>query len=338
MGKAKKRKTNRYMGYISLATLSIIYGTSYAFVSKAIQFYEGSILNSIRMCFAFLGGSLLFVVCLLTKKDYFERIKTNINLRSASIALSLIGGILNYGFPHSLITIAQKHIPSIVIIISQPFVSVFTYFLTLLLTNDEVFSFANFLPHLVAIIGSTISTLPKLSADNHEDTRFNALSYVLLFFALLSFAFGSVFIRKFLSDDDPILVGTFQLLGSASYSTIFAIFRNGFTNYLGSIDSAGINNIIYPLILGLVFTCSSAFLSIICINSLGPIIFGYANYGQIIIGVVVGVVFMHEWDNYNTNQIIISFFGLAILAASMAIGILHKTDKKDSDELPFLLL
>ena len=72
--KIVKKKTifRNHMGtavdFVLLGLLAFAYGGPYALVSKAIAYYKGSVLNAIRMLFAFIGSIIFFLHPLLLLK------------------------------------------------------------------------------------------------------------------------------------------------------------------------------------------------------------------------------------------------------------------------------
>lgn len=248
--------------------------------------------------------------------------------------------MLNYGIPHSLITIAQLTIPSSLVVITQPFTSLFQFFLANCCLEDESFTWKNFSTQMLAIIGSLISSYPNFSDVNFNDSsKFNIFHYIFLISALLSFAFGSIYIKKYLKNSNSELMSAFQLLGASIYAIGFSILDCGSPEkFIASISASGINRIWYPAVLGIAFTMTATFLSVHCIKSLGATIAGFANYGQIIVGVIIGVIFMHEWDNYSTNDYIFATTGLIVLIASMIIGVVSKIRDPDEENVKEELL
>lgn len=323
----------KILGFVALGFLSLSFGTAYAVVAKGLNYYDGPTLNSIRMCFAFWGSVVFILSLLIIKPSFYSKIGKSIEKGETPLLSSMFCGMLNYGLPHSLITIAQRSIPSTIVVIVQPFVSLFELFFAAALLNDEKFSFKKLLPQLIAIIGSTLSSFPNLKLGFEGTGESSLLDYLLLLIALLSFAFGMVYIKAFLKKANNILIGVYQLFGAAIYSTIFAIARNGFGSYIDSIIGAGPRALIYPFVLGVCFTCSATFLMVYTIKELGAVVTGYSNYLQILIGVVFGVLFMHEWDNYTKSDYIFSFAGLIVLVISVFIGLSHDDGKNNNQNL-----
>ena len=84
----------------------------------------------------------------------------------------------------------------------------------------------------------------------------------------------------------------------------------------------------YPFSLGVFFTGSATFLMVYCIKELGAVITGYSNYIQIIFGVLFGVLFLNEWENYSSKEVFLSICGLIILFISVIIGLILKQPKQ----------
>lgn len=319
---------SKVSGYIVLGILSVCYGSAYAFVSKALKYYEGSVLNSMRMWFAFSGALTVFLINYIFVGSFRSSLS-----RYKTPALScMFCGTLNYGLPHSMISIAQSTIPSTIVIIAQPFVSMFVLLFSVVLLPDEKLTLTKFLIQCVAITGAIITSVPNFANIDFASGGFSFFHYVLLIGALFSFAFGSIYIKKYLTNCNSILMAVYQLLGSAIYATLFSIYRNTFVGYIGNILAPDLKALFYPVLLGLGFTCSATFMSTYTIRKLGVTIAGFANYGQIIVGIIVGVFFMGEWNSYSGKDIAIALFGVAVLAISMICGLVIKEKVRTDDE------
>ena len=317
------------LAILCLIMLSTSFGTAYAVVSKALHYYNATILNSLRMIFAFWSSLVFILVLIIIKPEYFHTFKKSIKKHKTPLLSSMFCGVLNYGFPHSLLTIAQRSIPSSIIVIVQPFVTLFELFFASLLLHDEKFSFSKLFPQLIAITGSTISSLPNFLVVIKGTGDVYLVDYLLLLIALLSFAFGMVYIKAFLKKANNILIGSYQLFGAAVYSTLFAIYNNNFCGYYEAIVSAGSKALIFPFVLGVCFTCSATFLMVYCIKELGAVTTGYSNHLQIVIGVLFGVFFLHEWKDYSKNEIILSVVGLLMLVISVVLGLRSKEGRRE---------
>jgi len=312
---------------VAFLVLCLIYGGSYAFVAKALPYYDGSLLNSLRMWFAFLGAIIILAIQTTLIPGFHANIRKSIKSGNTPILSAMFCGIINYGFPHSLITLAQRSLPSVVIIIAQPFVSLFAFIMASYIIPDERFSWRRFVPQLIAITGSVLTSLPSIS-NSSDSNQSSPFAFILLLIALLSFGYGSVYIKAYLSHANPTMLSVSQLLGSALYSTLFSFYRIGFSGYFTQISEAGGSSIIWPIILGVVFTCSSSFLFVYVVRELGSMIAGLANFGQIVVGVFIGIIFLDEWKEYTTLHMIESYIGLAILALSIYLGFKAENDSK----------
>lgn len=58
----------------------------------------------------------------------------------------------------------------------------------------------------------------------------------------------------------------------------------------------------------------------------------YTNVGQIIIGILIGVTFLGEWDEYSAFDIFISIVGLVVLFISIVFGMKNETKTSKGEE------
>ena len=320
----------------SFFLLCLIYGCSYAFVSKALPYFEGSILNSLRMWFAFFFSILILIYFILNDKNFFKIIQKSLKSGNTPIFLTFLCGIINYGFPHSLITLSQNKLPSVLIIISQPFVSLFTFLMSPIFLFEEKITFKKLIPQLLAIFGSILTAKPSFNLNENNNSNFEFLPYLLLIISLISFSFGTIFIKAYLNYSNSILLCVFQLFGSAIYSTIFSILKVGYNNYFNSIFNNP-KNLIWPLLLGIFFTGIGSFLFVYIVKELGTVIASFTNFGQIVIGIIIGVLFLKEWENYSKFDIFLSLIGLIFIFISLIFG--FKFDSKfenTTDNVPLI--
>lgn len=329
--KVNERKHRKFCYHfasiLGFITLCFLYGTSYGLAILGLRAnYPGATLIALRMIFGF-GSTLLITTIRIT----FERktrldISESIKRRKSDILKSMFGGIMYYGFPHSLIGVAQRSIPSNTVHIAQSCVPFFAFIFANFMLSDEKFSFKRFYPQVLALIGTVLTAIP--TADSSYGDGVNAVDFVYLTVSIASFGFGSVYMKSHLSTCEPTLCGFFQMFGSAIFSLCFAIaydkpkkFSNAILHPNHSYD------IVWPFILGAVHTCGCTYVYLWTVKRLGAVISSFSNFGQIVIGVLIGVFFFNEWDSYVVKDYLMSAFGLVILTLAIVCGLLG--DKKN---------
>lgn len=315
-----KHLCDRFAAIMGFIALCFLYGTSYGIAILGLKYYPGATLTALRMIFAFASSLIIFIFRIAFDMKSRLNILESIKHHKMHMIKSAFGGIMYYGFPHSLIGVAQRSIPSNTVHIAQSCVPFFAFIFANFMLADEKFSFKRFYPQVLALIGTILTTIPTQDSSYGEKPK--VIDYVFIAVAIASFGFGSVYMKSHLADVEPTLCGLFQLFASAIYSVTFAVFYDKPDLFISNIRSSSMISILWPLILGAIHTCGCTYVYLWTVKKLGAVISSFSNFGQIVIGVLIGVFFFHEWDTYITKDYIMSAFGLATLTLAIACGFL----------------
>lgn len=68
------------------------------------------------------------------------------------------------------------------------------------------------------------------------------------------------------------------------------------------------------------------------INKIGAVRTNFIPFGQIIIGVLLGIFWLKEWSNYKLFDIFISIFGLLFIFAAILFGFFETTIPDNAEE------
>jgi hypothetical protein len=82
------------------------------------------------------------------------------------------------------------------------------------------------------------------------------------------------------------------------------------------------------------YTFSTAMLWIYVVRELGPVKANFANFGQIVIGVIAGVLFLEEWKDFSKKEVLVSLGGLGYLTVSIFVGFLLQDKGEKKREYP----
>lgn len=310
---------NQFAGILGFIALCFLYGTSYGIAILGLKQYSGATLTALRMIFAFFSSLLIFIGRIIFEPDTRTAISISFKKHKKHIFTSAFGGIMYYGFPHSLIGVAQRSIPSNTVHIAQSCVPFFAFIFANFMLDDEKFSWLKFYPQLLALNGTILTTIPTEDSSYGEKPK--VIDYIFIVVAIASFGFGSVYMKSHLACVEPTICGLYQLFGSAIYSTLFAIHYDKLSVFTSQIRSTKIGTIIWPLILGAVHTCGCTYVYLFTCKKLGAVIASFSNFGQIVIGVLIGIFFFDEWDSYDVKDYIMSAFGLVLLTAAIICGL-----------------
>ena len=308
---------------IAFFSLCFLYGTSYAVVSKFIGSIDEDTFNNIRLLSAFLASFLYLFYKILNEKSYLSSIKLSIKKKETPVIHSLLCGFLFLGLPISLITLSQNSISSVVITLSQPTIPLFSMIFAHIFLKDEKISFLKLYFQLVALTGAILTLIPSINS-NSNSKDFNLFHYLALFFSLVLFGIGSVYIKIFLSNSDTTLSCTLSIFGATLYSFLSSLYKIGLIKIFTNIFSINFSIFIKIIIIGIIYNCIPTFLFIYIVRTLGAVKANLTNFGQIVIGIISGVFFLNEWKNFNNLDIILSLLGIFLIIITIIIDFIDE--------------
>ena len=230
-----------------------------------------------------------------------------------------LNGILYLGIPQLLMAISQKNIESSIILLFKPLAPLIGSIISHFLLFDEPFTFRKFISLIFGIIGVFFTVYPTFL--NNSIFNINLIkSYLILIFSIIILSISFIHMKLKVLNINIHISTFFQLLGCFLFNLLLILLFN-------RKELLNINikiNLFYPILIGL-FSSTFVFYSIIfLINEFGAVITSYNTFGQIFIGVFIGIFLLKEWKNYNLNLIIISIIGILFLLITILIGIFEK--------------
>jgi drug/metabolite transporter (DMT)-like permease len=274
------------------------------------------------MWVASLCALVVIFIRMSSNRSYSHQIHSLLDSGSAALPWKkiFICGIVNFGLPHSLVTLAQRTVTSLAVTISQPCITLFAFLTSLILIPEEKCRLVKFVPHVLAIAGAATTSIPTLKMNLHYPPAAQYVDYGLLGAAVLSFGVGSVLIKWALPPIDQLVLCLGQSLGSALYTTVFCAWQLGPEFMWVAFKNIGWNAIGWGCVLGVVYSFTTSMLYVYVIREMGPVTGGMVNFGQIVVGVLAAVVWMHEWKDYSSRDIAMSIAGLVTLFLAVFIG------------------
>jgi len=326
--------------YAAFCCMCVTWGTSYAVISRTLHFVSPNILSCLRMWAAALCCCIFLLFRMLTNSTYSHQIRSSFNSRTIPWAKLFFSGIINNGLPTSLMTLSQRTVTSVTVTISQPCVSLFALLAAVVVLPDEKCTIRKLIPNLLAVVGATLTSIPAIQTGGESPLSIQIFNYFLLTIGLMSFGFGTVYMKWALPNVDAVLVCFTEILASAAAVTAFCIWQDGFDASMRSLRNLTWSVVGWSVVIGLVYSFVSSILFIYVVRELGPIVAGFGNFGQIVIGVIAGVVFLHEWKDYSGYDIVLSIVGLVVLTLSVFYGFfVEESDKKKRyREIPVVLV
>lgn len=318
MADEEKKKFN-ILPYIAFAFVCFLFGTQYAVSTLGYKVYDNIMFISMRMTFAFLTITIAFCIRIGVSKKYRAFVWASMQRGDTCWWKSMILGLLQYGFPHSMIALGQRTVASTIVTVTQPLVPTASLVFASLFLPDEKFTWAKTIPHFIAIIGCGLTCVPPFVNTGATITTPKWYDMLMTFISILSFGFGSVFFKLFQVQADFLACVWFQLLGATVYSQIFSFIRNGPKVNIDAYFHPT-KEIIWPLIIGCGYTATSSSICLWIARVFGAVKSQLVNFGQIAIGVIAGVVFLHDFKGYTAWMHVVSWFGVVLLIVSTFLG------------------
>ena len=191
--------TNRsnYIAYLALAAVCIIWGTTYLALRIAVMHFPPFLFTALRQTTA--GFLLLAFMFTLTKAAWPAK---------DQLFRQAIGGFFMLSLGNGLVAWAEMHIPSGIAAIICSLMPVMVILLNLFLSNDEK-------PNLPIAFGVALGLIGIIIIFGEHFSEFSKTEYLigilLTFVAVISWAGGSIWIKKKNTDSNPFVNAGLQM-------------------------------------------------------------------------------------------------------------------------------
>lgn len=318
---------------IAFAVASIIFGSSYACVAQGIKYFTPCLFQTFRMLFGFISMLILCGTLMLLNKSYAKEAKLNMELGFKIFLYVCLGGLFNLGLPHCLTAIAQETVPSSIVQIMQPLIpisgSIFSHFLL----SDERFTIMKFYSFIFGVIGVGLSATPSFTHfDKEANSKKMIIGYILTVVSMISFGFAPVFLKLKTSCVETGISVSIQLIASTIFECIFGLFKDGPYLFVNQITKIEGYCWMWPIIVGILASGIAMYAMMYLVNSVGAFGANLVPFGQMIVGLLIGVVFLKEWANYKLWEILISIAGCIFLCVSLGISLFDGRTDNDSQK------
>jgi drug/metabolite transporter (DMT)-like permease len=283
-------RTKDWLAFIALGT---IWGSSFLWIKIAVQGMGPVTLVAFRLFFGILG---------LTMVAFFSRMEWPRQPRMWLILVLI--GFINNAIPYVLISWGEQYIPSSVAAILNSTTPLFAMVFAHLFLHDDRMT----LPRLSGILVGFTGVIILVSADLIGGIGFNVFGQLAVLLASVSYASASVFARRNTRGVPPITLALVPLIGAdlvlwmavpvAQSPPKFPVLP---VTWLAVIW------------LGLMGTCVAFLLYYFLLHSVGPTRTTLVTYIFPLVGVVLGVVFLHEVLDWH------SLVGGALIVGSILV-------------------
>lgn len=190
-------KKNLLIAYLALAAVCIIWGTTYLALRIAVQHFPPFLFSAIRQ---FSAGSLLIVFMLTVGKVKWPSL--------AQIRQQAIGGFFMITLGNGLVAWGEMYIPSGIAAIITSLMPVLVILINLSINRDER-------PNLPIVLGVALGMVGIILIFSEHIASFSRTEYLLgiimIFVAAVSWASGSIWIKKRNTDANPFLNAGMQM-------------------------------------------------------------------------------------------------------------------------------
>lgn len=204
-------KKDLLVAYLALAAVCIIWGTTYLALRIAVQHFPPFLFSAIRQSIA---GLILIAFMLIVGKVKWPSL--------AQIRQQAIAGFFMITLGNGLVAWAEMHIPSGIAAIICSLMPVLVILINLSINRDER-------PTLPIILGVALGMVGIILIFSEHIASFSRTEYLLgilmTFLAALSWASGSIWIKKRNTDTNPFINAGMQMFfgGIWMYPLSFAI-------------------------------------------------------------------------------------------------------------------
>jgi len=317
--------------------LTIIYGSSSAVISSGLKYFEPGILMLYRYFFA-LGLSLvIFIFRYIFNHNNIRNILWEyIKTEKTKIFFLLLGGIFSIGIPASLVSTGQKWVSSASVQLMNPIATasgaVFSHFYL----ADEKFTSSKLYSLISAVIGVGFTSIPMFNhANSNPNVGFQSMliGFIMVLVGIIISGLYPGLLKLKVSDVDISISIVFQLLTALIYFIVWSFVLYDW-NSIRAPFSYPIKYWFSPFVLGTVMSGLCFHGYIFLIGKIGSFGVNLMPFGQLIVGVGIGVFFLNEWKGYLSYEYVISLFGMILLCLSLWIGLNEKYSKEvhSSDE------
>ena len=320
---------------LDFIVLSLIYGSAFAAVSEGMKYFSPCGIIFYRMLFGFILASIICGIRCIITKEYRQIVKAHFTSGIPYILWTCLGGLLFHGLPHCITAIAQQWVSSAAVQIAQPLATAFGAILSHFVLPDEPFTLQKLLVLVLSIVGVALSAVPNFIEAGSGDASIGniALGYVLLIISVAFFGFAAVIMKWKTPKAEATASAVIQTAASTIVTFIIELIWDGPKElYRQSHESPSIAWL-WPMLVGFLgtgFAASGYNYLVTCWGAAGA---NLIPFGQITVGVIVGVAFLSEWADYKVWEIIISIVGIILLIIAIILGFYEKKPEHGDDQV-----
>jgi len=304
-------KKSLLIAYLALAAVCIIWGTTYLALRIAVQHFPPFLFSAIRQ---FSAGSLLIIFMLTVGKVKWPSL--------AQIRQQAIGGFFMITLGNGLVAWGEMYIPSGIAAIITSLMPVLVIIINLAINRDER-------PNLPIVLGVALGMVGIILIFSEHIASFSRTEYLLgiimIFTAAVSWASGSIWIKKRNTDANPFLNAGMQMFFGGLWMFPISLVVDDLSTISWSAGA------VYPLLYLIVFGSIIAYASYsYALRNLPMTIVSLYAYVNPLVAVLLGWLVLDEKLN---GRIIVAFLltsaGIYIVNRGYQLRSLWKTQLSD---------
>lgn len=266
--------------WLVFGLLGVVWGSSFLWIKIAVAETGPFTLVTFRLLFGLLGLALI----MLARKQ-------GLRMSKRTLAAFAFMGVFNTAVPFVLITWGEQYIASSLAAILNATVPLFTIVFAHFYLHDEKIT----LPKLAGLALGFVGIVVLVSRDFAPDVLRNALAgaglwgQAAVLVGSISYAVAATFSRRHLRGQPPILqAGMVLLIADAIMWTVTPVVERPMNLPDSSLAWFAI------VWLGLLGSCLAYVLFFYLINAWGPTRASLVTYVFPVIGLILGIIFLHE--------------------------------------------
>ena len=329
---------------VSFVFCAVAYGSSSAAAAEGLKFWTPEMLIMGRMMFGFFFCLVVFIFRMVFEKSYVQIARAHFCSGFWPIFHCAIGGLLNLGIPHSLIYIAQQWIPSCAVQLAKPLTPIGSALAGLCMTSEEKFTWHKGIALVCAVIGVALCAISSFRFTHGSATIVEVvIGYVLLVAAMVSFGVAATYMKWKTPNVDITISSMLQTFFSFWLDLIWSLIMDGPSTFVKTYQEATPYAWLWPILLGVLGSGVAVHGFMYLVNTIGAVGAGFIPFGQIIVGVAIGVALLGEWNGYLWWDILLQVIGILFLIGAIVIGFLHDkqedmpskhVEEEEEEELP----
>lgn len=314
---------------------AVLYGSSYAGVAQGLKYFTAGVFQTFRMLFGLVFCALIVLVHSLFNSTYRTVVKSHFTSGIIPILHLFVGGLMNLGVPHCLTAVAQAWVASSIVQLMQPFIPISTSLFCHCFLEDEKFTCMKFISLVCAVIGVACAAVPSFLHAGTAGTATAAqmgIGYTLTVLAMICFGAAPIYFKRKVPNADPMVSVCFQLFISTIFEAVFGLIKDGPKSFSKQVLEAPPIAWMWPVIIGSLVSGVAVYGMMYLIQAIGAFGSNLVPFGQMVVGVIVGVAVMGDWAPYKPWEMGLCSVGCLILCASLGFGLYQKRPEKLREE------